>query len=240
MAPDSGSSTLNVNNDPAITTEEPAEEKRIVHSIPPWVQTRGETDHTNHGEPLLRPETPAVPNHHYLPAPQQDRPRGRKWDYLRDAEPALLDQTLAESSSRWMPYMLSGPQPNSRDVEGARLMSDDWMQENMPWWTDPGEMGDDDQMEKRRLTWLRRNSVTNARRTILKNPYIPLIFRLSVITFTLAALGLGTRVYHETRERNTIDSQCVQRASTYMAIILDCIAVPYIFYVTWDEYTSKP
>ena len=240
MAPDSGSSTLNQNHDATITAEESADYQRDVRSIPPWVQLREEGDHAGHAIPLLRPETPVAPTHHYLPAPQQDRPRGRKWDHLRNAEPALLDQTLAESSTRWLPYMLSGPQPNTCDVEGARLVSDNWMQDNMPWFMNAGP-SPDDLNEKQRSTWLQRSSATDAKRTLLKNPYIPLIFRLIVITFTLAALGLGARVWHQTRAtRQQSSADCVQRASTYMSIILDCIAVPYIFYVTWDEYTSKP
>jgi hypothetical protein len=32
----------------------------------------------------------------------------------------------------------------------------------------------------------------------------------------------------------------VPRASTYMAIIVGSIAIPYVGYVTWDEYMSKP
>lgn len=77
-------------------------------------------------------------------------------------------------------------------------------------------------------------------RTVLKNPFIPLVFRLLVLTFTLCALGLGARVYQESRKVHTENGGCVQRASTYMAIAIDSIAVPYIGYVTWDEYMSKP
>jgi len=39
---------------------------------------------------------------------------------------------------------------------------------------------------------------------------------------------------------NDPDNQCAPRASTYMAIVVGCVAIPYTLYVTWDEYMSKP
>lgn len=66
------------------------------------------------------------------------------------------------------------------------------------------------------------------------------MFRLLVLTFTLAALGLGGRIFHEADSVTANEGPCDKRASTYMAIVLDSIAVPYILYVTWDEYLSKP
>jgi len=72
---------------------------------------------------------------------------------------------------------------------------------------------------------------------MLKNPFVPLVFRLITVIFTLTALGLGVRIYRRT---DNAPQPCSQRASTYIAVIVDSIAVPYILYVTWDEYTSKP
>jgi hypothetical protein len=78
-------------------------------------------------------------------------------------------------------------------------------------------------------------------RIILKNPFVPLVFRLIVLSFTVAALGLGARVFHEADAVNRQgEGPCSKRASTYMAIVLDSVAVPYIGYITWDEYLSKP
>jgi hypothetical protein len=158
--------------------------------------------------------------------------------------------------------MLSGPQP--RGVPGARLVSDAWMDENMPHLTTTWTAADSEKPpEKPRGLWLftpERRSKTFARisvsirvalipcclltllqRIILKNPFVPLVFRLTVLTFTLAALGLGARVFHEADAVNRQgEGPCSKRASTYMAIVLDSAAVPYILYITWDEYLSKP
>lgn len=73
----------------------------------------------------------------------------------------------------------------------------------------------------------------------MKNPFVPLLFRTITATFTIAALALGARVFSQTKTQAEID-QCDQRASTYISIVVDAIAVPYIIYITWDEYTSKP
>lgn len=35
-------------------------------------------------------------------------------------------------------------------------------------------------------------------------------------------------------------NQCAKRASTYMSLAVGSVALPYILYVTWDEYMSKP
>lgn len=78
---------------------------------------------------------------------------------------------------------------------------------------------------------------------MLKNAYVPLIFRITVLAFTAAALGLAAAIYiNVDKVNNDSDpyNQCATRASTFMAICVGSIAVPYIIYVTWDEYLSKP
>ena len=78
---------------------------------------------------------------------------------------------------------------------------------------------------------------------MLKNPFVPLFFRVAVFAFSAAALGLGASIFVSVDNANRDadpDNQCATRASTYMAIVVGTIALPYIGYVTWDEYMSKP
>jgi hypothetical protein len=85
--------------------------------------------------------------------------------------------------------------------------------------------------------------LTIQQRLLLKNPFIPLIFRIFVIAFSGASLGISARLFENIKAVNTDpdpDNQCAARASTYMAIIVGCVAIPYTLYVTWDEYMSKP
>ena len=63
------------------------------------------------------------------------------------------------------------------------------------------------------------------------------------IAFSAASLGMAARIYEKVNQVNNdrdLNNQCATRASTYMAIIVGTLAVPYIVYVTWDEYMSKP
>ena len=78
---------------------------------------------------------------------------------------------------------------------------------------------------------------------MLKNPFIPLIFRIIVLAFSGASLGISAVLFENIQRVNNDDdpdNQCAPRASTYMAIIVGCLAIPYVLYVTWDEYMSKP
>ncbi|KAL1303977.1 hypothetical protein AAFC00_000423 [Neodothiora populina] len=244
--------TTTVNTAAAQPSHSPSDDNRVVRSIPPWVRTEEDDDDdeddgaSGQHHRLLPPSSAMPASHHYLPAPpHQHRAPGRKWDHLRDAEPAMLDQPIDVNQRRWLPYMVSGPHPGV--TQGARIVSDAWMDEHMPHmtaeWT-PGE--DEEATEKAEGYWLlsparQRHTFYRIQRIILKNPYVPLVFRLTVLAFTLAGLGLGARVYHEANSVTRASGfSCNKRASTYMAIILDSIAVPYICYITWDEYLSKP
>lgn len=150
---DSLSSTAHVNNDHSPPRPHaPAEhDNRIVRSIPPWVHVEdddgdGDGDDDDHYDPTtqtrrLLPPPSAVPaTHHYIPTPPtQHKAPGRKWDHLRNAEPAMLDQPIEAAQARWHPYMLSGPHP--RADEDSHIVDDEWMDENMPHmtarWTSP-------------------------------------------------------------------------------------------------------
>lgn len=77
----------------------------------------------------------------------------------------MLDQPIDTNQQRWIPYMLSGPHP--RGIEGARLVSDSWMDENMAHMTAPWEPSHDDQPdEKPKGFWL--FSATRQKRSLGK------------------------------------------------------------------------
>jgi len=67
------------------------------------------------------------------------------------------------------------------------------------------------------------------------HPLVPLFFRVVVFATSTIALGLSCSVYHLTDI-----SAFPQTPSTIMAIVVDVVAMPYIGYITWDEYTGKP
>lgn len=105
---------------------------------------------------------------------------------------------------------------------------------------------------RKRQAWYLR-----AQFTILRNPFIPLAFRLTIFVFALVALGLGTSIWKETGRITDCIHQdprgalCValvgegpqdyyRDPSGLMAIIVDAIALLYTIYITYDEYFSKP
>lgn len=66
---------------------------------------------------------------------------------------------------------------------------------------------------------------------------MPLIFRLIVLSFSVCALGMSGSIFERLSHD---DNNCEKGASTYMALIVDAIAIPYILYITVDEYRSPP
>jgi hypothetical protein len=67
------------------------------------------------------------------------------------------------------------------------------------------------------------------------HPLVPLIFRIIVLTTSIIALGLSGSVHHL-----SLKYSYAQNPSTTMAVAVDVVAIPYILYITWDEYTGKP
>lgn len=67
------------------------------------------------------------------------------------------------------------------------------------------------------------------------HPLVPLMFRMIVLTTSTIALGLSSSVFQLCRKYSY-----PQNPSTTMAIVVDVVAIPYILYITWDEYTGKP
>lgn len=68
------------------------------------------------------------------------------------------------------------------------------------------------------------------------HPYVPLVFRLIILTTSVVALGIAASIFHLSN-RHAVNHLS---PSTIMAIAVDTIAIPYILYITWDEYTGKP
>lgn len=144
-----------------------------------------------------------------------------------------------EIASQWRAFANASAYP-AVSSNGGLTVDMEWLIQNgpdysRPWLADAAN--EDTEKEgmqfwksKRKVWWIR------AQNTILKNPMIPLVFRSIVWIFSLVALGLAGSIYHRTR--TTINR--TNTPSTYMAIVVDAIALVYILYITYDEYTGKP
>lgn len=70
----------------------------------------------------------------------------------------------------------------------------------------------------------------------MRNGFVPLSIRMVVLVFSVLALSLAASIFQKTDHA----AYCKRGSSTYMAIIVDTIAITYILWITWDEYTSPP
>ncbi|KAI7192118.1 hypothetical protein KC363_g3489 [Hortaea werneckii] len=242
------------------STDSPDEQESDPHqpvSIPPWVHNYDSASADD--AHLLQPPQTARPNtRHYKLPPAHYKP-GRKWDHLRSPSPPLLSTPIPDHQARWRPFMYSGPTPHEQE-ERARVVDQAWLDKHMPalgeGWKEEDDMRADGEPIQ---TWSGRGLMYKGRwlisperqersvrlfwRLLLKNPFVPLAFRVAVLAFAAASLGVAARLYqninHANKDQNA-DNQCATRASTYMAICVGAIAMPYLGYITWDEYMSKP
>ncbi|KFY60940.1 hypothetical protein V497_03248 [Pseudogymnoascus sp. VKM F-4516 (FW-969)] len=164
--------------------------------------------------------------------------RGRRWDHAREDDPVIL-QSYGGNAQRWSTFVkasMYGPGTG----EESETVEHTFLDEQTPGYAQPwrGDAPGTDpekalgllHSKKKRLQWYER-----AQRIILMHPLVPLAFRLTVLATSTIALGLSGSIFHLTRS-----SPFAQSPSGIMAIVVDTIALPYIGYITWDEYTGAP
>ncbi|KAK9365775.1 hypothetical protein V1509DRAFT_570338 [Lipomyces kononenkoae] len=88
--------------------------------------------------------------------------------------------------------------------------------------------------KKRRERWK-----INLRVMLLDNPYVPMTLRSGIFVLSIVALGLAVRVFILTNNFKN-PGPLSQQPSTIMAICVQSIAMVYLVYITYDEYSGKP
>ncbi|CAO2653615.1 Nn.00g030260.m01.CDS01 [Neocucurbitaria sp. VM-36] len=220
------------------------EKNRAVRTLPPWVQIADEDDNVD-ATSLLLPRTPtsARPaSHHYMPTPKSTVP-GRKFDHAREGAPVTLTTPMSDSASKWKVFAQSSNYDQAEPPASSRgqVVDDDWMKENLPDLETKWEpIDNDDQEERLKGFWLfnpakRKRKVIRFHRTVMNHPMVPAVIRMVVLTFSILALALAGAIYHKSDSVG-----CDNNSSTWMAILVDVIAICYTVYITYDEYTSKP
>lgn len=116
-------------------------------------------------------------------------------------------------------------------------MAPEWLDKNLGDYSRPwrGRHAGDESEEELNRHRRRDAFLTRFHLSLLKSPIVPLIFRLTVWCFSLIALALGGSIRHLAQKYKHH-----QGPSALMAIIVDAVALVYLLYITWDEYTSKP
>ncbi|KAJ5937993.1 hypothetical protein N7454_004335 [Penicillium verhagenii] len=209
-----------------------------LRALPAWIRSveeiqeeKDEAAATDHLLPS-QPNDAFVAQHNHAPHPKS------RSEYSHEGQ---LEDGMSISprrESRWKSFSRTIQYPREYGEEYKEVTAE-WMNDNMgnllePW---RGNLLEGDSPEfplhnstPRREIWFKR-----FHNFFLRSPIAPLILRLTVWCFSLAALILGGIIQHlSDRVHNR------QGASALMAIIVDAVALVYLIYITFDEYTAKP
>ena len=156
----------------------------------------------------------------------------RRLDGQRDWEPPLPRHHVREYGFRWRAFVDASALPRISPY-GEVQVDEEWLTENGPDYFKPWRSQNEEDGERRRGR--RKAIIDRIQHTILRNPVVPLVIRTIVWVFSLAALVLGAMIY---RGKQTTSDGFI--TSPEMAIIVDAVAMVYLIYITYDEYTGKP
>ncbi|KAI5779293.1 hypothetical protein EDC01DRAFT_671451 [Geopyxis carbonaria] len=197
-----------------------------VRTLPTWVQKRDEEESVR-----------------FPPTAHRRPPERSIHDGQRETTPVTPSHP-SQHANRWKDFVeFTGTYPPN--TSHSEKVDRNWLAEqgdlNTPWLNNhrgPEAEGDgaaDDQealfvSKKKRQIWYKRIHII-----LLNSPMVPLTFRAILWTFSLIALALAGSIFHLSRVYGF-----AQKPSTIMAIAVDAIALGYLIYITWDEYSGKP
>lgn len=187
-------------------------------------------DATTH---LLPPvEDAVVAQHNHSPfSKQKDDPD------CGETSDGRLDNATQLRESRWRKFAHSVAYPPEADLSEHKTVTWEWLNENHGDYSQPYNHSKEGSDLETGLRWRARRKtwIVRLQANLLKNPIVPLVFRLIVWIFSLIALALGASINHLSRT-----SHLPQGPSADMAIIIDAVALVYLLYITYDEYSGKP
>ncbi|EFQ95774.1 hypothetical protein CFE70_003898 [Pyrenophora teres f. teres 0-1] len=224
------------------TSAENRERQRAARSLPPWVQSADDEEEGIDATAFLLPRTPTTvrhANHNFCPTPKSNVP-GRKFDHAREGAPVTLSTPVSDSAPKWKNFT-NGSNHERPISSRGQIVDDDWLRENMPDLEQKWEPIDKDNgVEDTKGFWLftsekRKRRLLRFHKTIMNHPMVPALVRAIVLIFSILALSLACSIY-----RHSNNNGCNNNSSTWMAILVDIVAVLYTVYITYDEYTSKP
>ena len=152
----------------------------------------------------------------------------------------LARNAVQEPGSRWRAFANSSAYPTT--LASGVVVTEEWLRQNGPDYSRPWLAGASDGDPEQdpaglyRFRAKRRAWYIRAQRTVLRNPMIPMVIRMNVWCFSAVALGLACSIHHLTDKHFEINAT----PSTNMAIVVDAVALVYLLYITYDEYSGKP
>ena len=165
--------------------------------------------------------------------------RGRKWDHLRSAEPVIVPGHTSAVASKHVPWdeFVHSSSWGHIPGEDSEIVDHSYLEKLQPTFADDPTGGfshlhTQTSRRKRTLAPWKRIWILSLRHSLS-----PLILRLIVMVTSIVALGIAGRMY--VLEKG-VHQASAERTQSLMAIVVDCVAIPYIGYMIWDEYTGKP
>lgn len=212
------------------------------------MQVIGDDDEDKSASSQLLPRSPTsaqIAQHNSSPSAKQKKriEPGRLYDSQRDSTPPTFHGVMNETASRWRAFANASSYPAVPPTSGGHA-SEDWLVENGADYSRPWLAGvDDGDLEKNGGSIFHNKAKRDVwykiiQRTILRSPLVPLAIRLIVWNFSLIAMALGASI-HRQNAKNLSES-FRGTSSSLMAIIVDSVALVYLVYITYDEYTGKP
>lgn len=160
-----------------------------------------------------------------------DRP-GRKWDHLRSSEPFIMGSGYrppnVDPYEKWRDFIDSTRRYNGCADRPSHFLSQDKLEAQYPGLNNPLVTKMPPPASTRRKTLAFR-----LKRMILLSPLLPPIVRLIALSMSLGSLGLATELLR-------IDELHTLRSQAVASIVIDSLAIPYILYMMYDEFTGLP
>ncbi|GAB0131605.1 hypothetical protein EsDP_00000068 [Epichloe bromicola] len=164
---------------------------------------------------------------------------GRKWDHLRSAEPVIVSNYKPApplGAMSWQDFVQSSSW-GRRANEESQVVDCETLNKLQPTFNSDIKVQfhhSDGRAKDNRKTVAFPKRIWNG---IMRHPLSPLLFRLGVVVTSILALGIAARIY---QMENDLKKDSAERTQSVVAVVVDCVAIPYIGYMIWDEYTGKP
>ncbi|KAI1767319.1 hypothetical protein GGR53DRAFT_483053 [Hypoxylon sp. FL1150] len=171
-----------------------------------------------------------------------DRP-GRRWDHLRTAEPVIMGLGYRAPNEdpyeRWRDFIGSSSYGRNPQDE-YEVVPNDVFNQQMPGLDQPVRspfhpLDPKTKRQSRKTTLFMKSS-----NFVLRHPLAPLVFRLVVLITSIAAFAVAIVIFRREKNANIPNDSIPESSQAIVAIVIDVVAIPYILYMTWDEYTGKP
>lgn len=122
--------------------------------------------------------------------------------------------------------------------ERAETVEAEKLEELMPGFNDASSLRFTDNAAPRRSR--RAAFHEHVWRILLNHPLVPAILRFSVLVLSIASLALSANLWrlHASTMPATSGDESTLRSQWLVAIVVDCVVTPYVFYMTWDEYSG--